>query len=198
MKKALLGMVGVTLAAASPTFAAVISFDDQNPSTILTTQYQGQGVTFSGARVLGLDTQSGNLNPNYPPNSGLNVVYDYLNGVITATANGADWTQAGGYITGDVAITLEAYDSSNNLLGSVSTPGANEIGAGTGYDPNIYLSLSFSDISYVKFHDTGNTFTLDDFTFTTVPEPSTWAAGALMLLPFGFGLLRMLRKRHAA
>ena len=35
---------------------------------------------------------------------------------------------------------------------------------------------------------------LDDVTVTAVPEPTTWVAGVLMILPFGMSSLRILRK----
>ena len=72
----------------------------------------------------------------------------------------------GGYITGNTAITLTAYNSNNNVPGSQSTPAANYLGSGTGYLPNIYLSVSAPNIAYVTFHDTGDSFTLDDFSLT--------------------------------
>jgi len=153
--------------------AVVIDFESPADGTILTTEYSAQGVNFSGAAIL---NESGTLNPEFPPHSGNQVVYDYLDGTITASAVGSLWSSAGGYITGNTAITLEAYDSANNLLGSVSTSGANYIGSGND-NPNIFLNVQADGIAYVKFHDTGNTFTLDDFQFTPVPEPSTYLAG---------------------
>jgi hypothetical protein len=37
-----------------------------------------------------------------------------------------------------------------------------------------------------------------DYTSTAVPEPTTMLAGAMLLLPFGIGTLRMLRKSRTA
>ena len=41
----------------------------------------------------------------------------------------------------------------------------------------------------------GNDFAVDDFSLVAVPEPSTYLAGALLLLPFGVQLARRLRAR---
>ena len=39
---------------------------------------------------------------------------------------------------------------------------------------------------------------IDDVTLSTVPEPTTVVAGAMLLLPFGMSTLRMLRKNRTA
>lgn len=41
-------------------------------------------------------------------------------------------------------------------------------------------------------------YALGDISVTTVPEPTTMISGALLLLPFGAGTLRILRKRLTA
>lgn len=41
-------------------------------------------------------------------------------------------------------------------------------------------------------------FWMDDVTLTAVPEPSTWVAGAMLLLPFGSKAVRQLRKKLPA
>ena len=77
------------------------------------------------------------------------------------------------------------------------------------------LSLDFGNLKGGGFTQTGNelhvlegctatadlegTITKDTSKVTTsVPEPSTGVAGALLLLPFGAGLLRFLRRNHRA
>ena len=99
---------------------------------------------------------------------------------------GGIWTSAGGYITGNTAITLSAYAADNSLLGSTATPGANYVGAPTGFLPNIFLSLAFPNIDHVIFSDGGNSFTLDDFTFNpnggAVPEPASVLCWGLIAL----------------
>jgi hypothetical protein len=80
------------------------------------------------------------------------------------------------------------------MLGSVSTGGANFIGAGTGLPPNIFLSISNFDITRAVFTDTGNSFTLDNFTFTPVPGPIA-GAGLPGLILASCGLLGWWRRR---
>ncbi|MGO9113053.1 MAG: hypothetical protein ACLP9L_27795 [Thermoguttaceae bacterium] len=167
-----------------------IDFDDLASETIVTNQYSG--VSFTGAEIL---TAGVSLNPEFPPVSGSNVVYDYSNGIITAAPTAGTWDFVGGYITGNTSITLFAYDASNDLLGEVSTGGANYVGSGTGLNPNIFLSLSKPDIAYVSFHDTGNTFTLDNFEYeassSVVPEPTTLVVWSLLgALAVGLGCWR--------
>ena len=176
----------------------VIGFDNLSSLDIVTNQYQSQGVTFTGAQVL---TAGVSLSSAYPPHSGSNVVYDYSTGVITATtASGKTASMVGGYITSNTVITEYAYDAKGVLLGTSSTPGANYIGAGTGISPNFFLSVTAAGIASVQFHDTGNTFTLDDFTFsptvTATPEPSTLVSAAMAGLVFaGYGLRLRRSKR---
>ena len=38
---------------------------------------------------------------------------------------------------------------------------------------------------------------IDDVTLSAIPEPTTMAAGALLLIPFGFSTVRILRRRMA-
>lgn len=156
---------------------SVLTFDDIPDGGIVTNQYNG--VTITGASVL---TEDSSLNPAFPPFSDPKVVYDYLDGTITL-----DFTTSvdsiGAYVTGNVPITLSAYDGTT-LLGTVATPGANFLGAGLGFDPNIFISLAFPTITSAIFTNGegfGNTFTLDnvtiggDVTVNGVPEPASWA-----------------------
>ncbi len=170
-----------------------IGFDDLASGTVVTNQYSG--VSFTGAEVL---TEGTSLNSTYPPVSVPNVVYDYQTGIITATSTAGTWDFVGGYITGNRVITLYAYDSMGNLLGSEATPGANYTGSGTGYSPNDFLSISAPGIAYATFHDGGNTFTIDNFEFgtSTVPEPTTLVVWSLLgSLALGLG---WWRQRKAA
>ena len=89
------------------------------------------------------------------------------------------------------------------MLGSVSTPGANELGAGTGFPPNILLDLSSFGITSVVFTNNGagaNTFTLDNFRFGTpagVPSPLMGAGlPGIVAACAGLFLLARHRRRH--
>jgi hypothetical protein len=160
--------------------AGVINFEQFPDGTLITNQYAGQNVMFSGATQL---TVGNNLNPNFPPHSGQGVAEDTPggNGIVEIDAiNGTSWSSVSGYITGNAAIHLDAYNSSNQIIATVSTPAANYLGNSNNLSPNILLGINHTDIAYVRFHDTGNSFTLDDFSWTpqapsSVPEPASLA-----------------------
>ena len=158
--------------------AHVITFDDLPGNTTVSNEYPG--VFFSGAKVPEADVFAPDF---FPPVSQSQVVYNLLAEIRVATLGA--WSEVGGFITGNAAITLAAYDSSDVLLGSVSTPGENYVTSGR--DPNIFLSVASSaGIAYAIFRGPGaNTFTLDNFTYAVVPLP-----GALLL--FGSALAGLL------
>jgi len=83
-------------------------------------------------------------------------------------------TSVGAFVTGNTSIT-ESIFSGSTLLGSVSTGGANFVGADTGVPTNIFLSISGLGITRAVFTNNlgmGNTFTLDNFTFArSNPSP---------------------------
>lgn len=141
----------------------VVDFEGFPDLTQITTQYSRLGVVFAGASIL---NAGGLLNAAFfPPRSGVGVVFDWpasFGGLITATFT-VPVLRAGGYITGNRAITLRCFDSHGNLLGTASTPGPNFVGVGT---PNLLLEISAPGIKQCTFTDGGNTYTVDDFTFT--------------------------------
>ena len=68
-------------------------------------------------------------------------------------------------------LTVEAYDSSNNLLDSKTGPANTKSKGGTGLT---YLTVSHSDIAYVLLHDSGSYWMIDNIdTDAPVPEPSS-------------------------
>lgn len=170
--------------------AITIDFEGYSGGTNITTQYQGSGVDFTDAIVL----QSPFYNVGgYPPHSGTNVIYSGSSNSIQADAVGSTWTDVSLYYTSAITgLYLEAYNSSDVLLASSF--------GGTNYGTNSLLTVSAADISYVKIHDSGNFFTIDDFAFTQtsseVPEPATltiWGLGAL-----GCAVAAYRRKKLAA
>jgi hypothetical protein len=185
-----LALAGANTARAAPTI--VIDFESLADYEVVDDQFLALGADFGGTASI---LQAGaSLNSAYPPNSGINVIYDdpYLGtGIIRVDAVGSPWAMAGGYVTGNTDVTLTAYASDGTVLGSASTGGANYIGAGTGLLPNIFLSVAVPGIAYVEFNDSGNTYTVDDFTFEAIPAP-----GAILLGGIGIGLVGWLRRRR--
>lgn len=185
-----LALAGANIGRAAPT--TVIDFESLADGEIVYDQFLGLGVIFGGNVSVLQDGTS--LNPDFPPHSGINVIYDdpaLGPGAFRMIAVGPLWAMAGGYVTGNTDVTLTAYALDHSVLGTTSTGGANYIGAGTGLLPNIFLSISAPDIFYVVFSDSGNSFTVDDFTFQPIPAP-----GAILLGSIGAGLVGWLRRRR--
>jgi len=186
-----LALVGANTVMAAPTI--VIDFESLADGEIVYDQFLGLGVIF-GANVSVLQDGT-SLNPDFPPHSGINVIYDdpaLGPGAFRMIAVGPLWAMAGGYVTGNTDVTMTAYALDHSVLGTTSTGGANYIGAGTGLLPNIFLSITAPGIFYVVFSDTGNSFIVDDFTLQAIPAP-----GAILLGGIGIGLVGWLRRRRA-
>jgi len=166
------------------------------------------GVTFDSAMVL---TAGVSLNEiEFPPNSGLNVVFNLLSELRLDFTDGV--SNVGGYFTYVGALTLSAFDASNNLLG-VATSLHNENYATSGNPANELLQIaSTTAIAYVTIGSAAGpgTFVLDDLSFEVaedgggntdpnppVPEPATVT---LMLLGAGVAAgrhkLRARRQSH--
>jgi hypothetical protein len=105
---------------------------------------------------------------------------------------------------------IREYNTSGTLVNTVTTGlPANSV-SGLGYDNNngtFWLSSGFGDDRIRQFSSTGTllaTFSsgsdwingLD--VVSAVPEPSTYLAGAILLLPFGAQAVRRLRTRKEA
>ena len=176
------------LAGAAPTI--VIDFESLTDYEVVDDQYLALGADFGGtATIL---TAGVSLNPIFPPYSGSNVITDDpLLGIVRIDAVGSPWSMIGGYVTGNTNITLTAYAADSSVLGTVSTGGANYIGAGTGLLPNIFLSVTAPGIAYAVFSDSGYSFTVDDLSLQAIPAP-----GAILLGSIGMGVVSWLRRRR--
>jgi len=88
-------------------------------------------------------------------------------------------------------VVLDAYTAGNVLLGSVNGP-SNNLGHQS------LLAFANPNIAYVKIHDSGNFFMVDDFSFTpkisAVPLPA--AAWMGMTLIGGIGAAKRLRRKN--
>jgi len=196
LSMAMTGAVFIALGTGGAAQAVVIDFETLPPDfAIVDNQFLELGVDFNG--LASTATLGSFLNPSFPPFSGDTVIFDdpsLSSGTLRMDSVGSLWSMVGGYVTGNRNVTLTAFASDNSILGTSSTGGPNFVGAGTGLLPNIFLSVTAANIAYVTFQDEGNTYTIDDFTFTpiSVPEPTSM----LGVLAFGtFGASSLLKRK---
>ncbi len=182
-----LALGAVSTAASADT---TLGFGDVPEGTVASTQYNGLVIT--GGSVLTLDSI---LNPDFPPNSDPNVLYNYANGDISILFTTAV-DSIGGYITGNQVVSLSAYNGAT-LLGTISTSGPNFVGSGG--TPNEFLQLMFPTITSAVFsgvNGDANSYTLDDLvvggtiTVNGIPEPATWAMMLIGLSAIGASVRR--------
>jgi hypothetical protein len=180
------GLGPVALLSAPAAATTTIDFDGLSDGTAVTTQYSG--VTFSGAAVA---TAGITLNEfDFPPKSGLNVVLNQTTNLQVDFSTAAQ--SVSGFVTGTDVVTLSAFDGAT-LLGSIATTGPNFVSSGNA--PNQFLSLSFANITSVRFSGPGAfSFTLDDLSYSpasgAVPEPASWAMMVGGLLVAGAAMRR--------
>ena len=139
---------------------------------------------FFGPHVTILDrVRLGFSDLDHPPHSGDAVLYAYPHDYIRVDFVGLpsiDYVEAW-YASSLHAFYMEAYDADDNLLDSASGP-ANK-------GSNSLISVSGANIAYVKLHDSGNYFIVDDFAYA--PEPATIAL-------LGLGSLVLIRRKRTA
>lgn len=187
-------------------YAITIDFETLTELDSVTTQFSG--LTFSNATVL---TSGSTLNEfEFPPSSGVNVVFDEGGAIQIDFATVA--LTVSGRFTYSESLTMAAFDSLLNPVGTASSLfGSNLVLSGeAGSSANELLALNYAGgISrlLITGNALGGSFTLDDFTYTTgeilppppppppppgegVPEPAS-----LILVALGSaGFLVMRRK----
>src|SRR5262249_55316111 len=119
-------------AAATPSYAALIDFEDLNDLDSVTTQYAG--VTFSNAIALSAGISLNEV--DFPPHSGSNVIVD-AGAPMSLTFAGAV-SAFNGYFTYAAPLTLTAYALDGTALGSTASASSTNVGT----SPNELLSLS--------------------------------------------------------
>jgi hypothetical protein len=192
-------VIAVTLAAfpASSHADELLTFDELAPFTVVTSQYAG--VNFAGAAVLtvGLD-----LDPHFPPASGLNVLYNTVGALSLVFSSPVSYFQ--GAFTYNSGLTLQGFDALNNPLATtIGAFSANYIGSGNA--PNEVLSVTAANIrKVVVTGGAGNNFTLDNAQFTgstvnsAVPEPSELTLLGAGLAMLGLAAFSTRRRAQAA
>ncbi|HEY1662104.1 MAG TPA: hypothetical protein VGI03_06770 [Verrucomicrobiae bacterium] len=111
------------------------------------------------------------------------------------------------YMTDDTGFTTPIVSTGSGPLNGSSLIHTGDLTHGsitlsaldTTIDPNSGLEYGDEDIAWVglEIGDGGSgsgTANIDSITLSSVPEPTTIISGALMLLPFGVGAFRVLRK----
>jgi YD repeat-containing protein len=153
------------------------------------------GITF-GPNVTGLSVSrfGGYDNSGFPPHSGDVVVWDAADPTITVSFV-TSIQSFGIWYTSYDPLTLEAFDASDNPLGTVVGDPNTDGTTGT----TSFLFLSSPAIESVTLTSTPGLFTLDDLTFqsgsTTVPEPgSSLLFGFAIFLLVLFGSLSLARR----
>jgi hypothetical protein len=175
-----------------------IGFDDLSEGTIVTNQYASSDVAVSGDPWV---LTAGSLldEIDFPPHSGTNVIAD-VNGPVTFSfAQPA--SSAGAWFTYTQELTVQFFSPTDSLLDTIT-----ECPVTTTCVPNLGTSLDivFTSASPVigsmvvtsAPDGSGPSFTMDDLTITTTPEPPP---GILLLL--GLALTTAVywdRKRRAS
>jgi len=177
----------LSLSAAAPADASVIDFETFLDSQTVTNQIAG--VTLSSTVVLSAGLSLNDF--EFPAHSGTNVVIDDIGPIWMHFAS--PLSAFSGYFTYITPVTVDAFDASFHLLGSVTSAFSSNtaLSGNAGSVPNEFLEVaSGSKIALIRISGLpdGSSFTLDDVTLTSssVAEPATLA----LLLLGGVGLAR--------
>jgi hypothetical protein len=172
---------GAFVLAAASASAAPITLDFENLGDLDSLTDQFPDLFFSNALVLSAGSSLNEF--EFPARSGTNVISDD-GGSLTINFAQSVYSLSG-YLSYVTPITLTAYDSAHNVIGTVlSAFGSNYISSDTPNPNELMAFSSLIGISSVTLSGSefGGSFVLDDFTYdnepqqtTQVPEPSTFA-----------------------
>jgi len=154
-------------------------------------------VIFSNAMVLTAGTSINEL--EFPPQSGLNVIYD--SGSPMRLDFSTPISSFSAYFTYVVPVTVQFFDASSALLGVVSSQ-FNENFVSSGNLSNELLSATFAGTTSVTITGGafGGSFVLDDLSFETTdgtPEPNPVPEpGTMVLIGSGLAALMYGKRRR--
>ena len=180
------------------TRAATLDFEDVGDLEVIgSSRYLSSGAELVGFQGYLSGVIGGSLNEfDFPPNSGFGVVVNTVD--LAEIRFNIPALVVQGFFTYGGPITLSAYDASNNLLLSISSAFATNIGTfgDPGSSPNELLRLETTGASRIVIDATNTDFTLDDLTFepsrpsTVIPEP-----GFGLAIPAILGVAWVARRR---
>lgn len=180
--RAVLGLLPLLLAAAAPqslgAATVTLTFEGFADRTVLTNQYSG--MTFSNAIILSSGITLNEL--EFPPHSGTNVASDN-GGAITISFSSAVQSVSG-YFTYSQALTMQAFDVSNNPITTVTSRFSNNeaISGVSGSAPGELMVIN-SAVNIGKVVITGaaggTSFTMDDVTVASFTQCDIDNAGAV-------------------
>jgi hypothetical protein len=166
--------------------ATVIDFENfpgtNNPipdSTVLSYQYPG--IIFSNA--ITYKAQFTLDEAEFPPHSGVNVASDF-GGPIGITFN-IPVTFFSGFFTYSTSLTIQGFDAMGAPIGTLMAMSKfsnnEQVSGDSGSAPNELIQIGSmmagaTPFSFVQLtgSPSGGSFTVDDVTYTTVPEPTTF------------------------
>lgn len=176
--------------------ADVITFEDRSDGDSVTTQYSNLVFTNATALQAGISLND----TSFPPHSGTTALFD--DGGPMSISFAVPVSSVGAHFTYSTGLTLVFFDTSNNPITTLMSAFNNNTadGGDAGSSPNEFISFSFaSGISRITItgSPTGESFVIDDLTFTfadstPVPEPNT-----LILMALGLPLVAKWRKKKS-
>lgn len=183
MLKKVLAVTSLSLALAASAHAAVADFESVAVGSY--SSFTQNGITFSGNLTVS-DDSNGTYVLAAPGTHFLDNRYGGTPFTFTFASSDSFGLQIGAT---NSAQTLSAYDSSNNLLGSLAIP--NQVGT-LAYPYTNFYSLSYSGMSKVTLSaDAGDWIVVDNVTTAPVPEPETYA-----MMVLGLGIVSAATRRR--